>query len=83
MKQSVKNKLLALAAEDVIKRMILITGILCYFFGGAFVGYSFANKECEECAVCPIGFATVDDMMFLVEELRLCKGYEYKYKIGE
>ena len=73
MKQTVKNKLLALAAEDIIKRMILIVGILVYFFGGVFAGYSFANKECEEC---PVGFATVQDMMFLVEELRQCKGYE-------
>jgi hypothetical protein len=73
MKQSVKNKLLALAAEDIIKRMILFIGMLSYFLVGVFIGYSFANKECEEC---PVGFATVADMMFLVEELRLCKGYE-------
>jgi hypothetical protein len=60
MKQAIKNKLL------------LIAGILCFFLGGAFVGYSFANKECEPCQV---GFASVDDMMFLVNELKECEGF--------
>jgi len=72
MKQSVKNKLLGLAAEGVIKRVILTIGILCYFFGGVFVGYSFANKECEPCQV---GFASMDDMLFLISELKECEGF--------
>ena len=76
MKQTIKNKLLAIAVGDVIKKTILPVGMFCCFLGGTFVGYNLANEECEECAVCPIGFATVADMMFLVEELRLCKSYE-------
>ena len=72
MKQSVKNKLLAVAVEDIIKKVILTIGILCCFFGGVFIGYSFANKECEPCQV---GFASVDDMMFLVNELKECEGF--------
>ena len=72
MKQSVKNKLLALAAEGAIRKIILICGIICTFLAGTFVGYNFTNEECEPCQV---GFASLEDMMFLVGELRECEGY--------
>jgi len=72
MKQSVKNKLLAATAEDVVRKVILICGIICTFLAGTFVGYSFADEEYEPCQV---GFASLEDMMFLVSELRECEGF--------
>jgi len=72
MKQSAKNELLVLAAEGLIRKVILICGIICTFLAGTLVGYNFANEECEPCQV---GFASLEDMMFLVSELRECEGF--------
>lgn len=73
MKQSIKDKLLALAAIDVIKKGAIAILLL---LAGASAGYALANKECEPC---PVGFASLDDMMFLVAELRQCKGYDRNF----
>tara|TARA_R110000824_G_scaffold93271_1_gene225715 strand:- start:449 stop:673 length:225 start_codon:yes stop_codon:yes gene_type:complete len=69
MKQKIKNELLAAAAIDVIKKAAMAALLL---ISGVLIGYTFANKQHEPC---PVGFATVKDMMFLVDELRVCKGY--------
>ena len=29
--------------------------------------------QCPEFAACPVGFATLEEMSFLVDELRICK----------
>ena len=31
------------------------------------------HEECIEPIECPVGFATLEEMRFLVEELRICK----------
>ena len=69
MKKEIKDKLLALAAIDVIKKGAMAILLL---LAGASAGYALANKECEPCMV---GFASLEDMMFLVGELRECEGY--------
>ena len=69
MKQKIKNEPLALATFDVFRKASIAALLL---ISGFLIGYMFANKEHEPC---PVGFATVEDMMFLVDELRVCKGY--------
>ena len=69
MKQKIKNELLAYAVIDIVKKAFKVILLMS---AGAAIGYAFANKECEQC---PVGFATVEDMMFLVAELRVCKRY--------
>ena len=76
MKQKVKNELLALSATSVIIEGIFATFLVLV---GAFIGFGLAHfmvEECEmlECQECPVGFASLDDMSFLVSELRDCKG---------
>ena len=73
MKQKIKNELLVHAAIDVIRKGVVVTLLL---LAGASAGYALANKECEPC---PVGFASLDDMMFLVAELRQCKGYDRNF----
>ena len=73
MKQSTKNKLLALATIGVIKEGAIAILLLLI---GASAGYALANKECDPCMV---GFASLEDMMFLVAELRQCKGYNRNF----
>jgi len=43
---------------------------------GVLIGYSLSSEECEEC---PVGFATLRDMEFLVDELRHCKEKEQEF----
>lgn len=31
------------------------------------------NQRCPECLECPVGFATMEEMTFLVEELSICR----------
>jgi hypothetical protein len=69
MKQKIKNKLLADAAIDIIKKAVIA---VLLFSAGISIGYTLANKECEPCTV---GFASLEDMTFLVTELRQCKGF--------
>ena len=69
MKQKIKNELLVLTTLDVLKKVSMAALLL---ISGALIGYTFANKQHEPC---PVGFATVEDMMFLVYELRVCRGY--------
>jgi len=69
MKQKIKNELLAYAVIDIVKKAFKVILLMT---AGVVIGYAFANKECEQC---PVGFATAEDMIFLVAELRECKRY--------
>ena len=59
---------------DVYYMVVAITLFIC----GAATGIGFIRGEEEvvvtekEEVLCPVGFATYDDMYFLVKELRLC-----------
>tara|TARA_R110000824_G_scaffold342743_2_gene529234 strand:- start:3496 stop:3720 length:225 start_codon:yes stop_codon:yes gene_type:complete len=74
MKQKVKNKLLAMAAIEITKQGILAILLILL---GVTTGYFLANKECEPCEPCTVGFAAYEDMVSLIEELHDCgcKGY--------
>ena len=76
MKQKIKNKLLALAAIDIIRKgfAVVVLMLLSVIFG-----YALANKEETECEPCVVGFASMEDMMFLVRELRECKGFDRNF----
>ena len=69
MKQKIKNELLVHAAIDVIRKGVVVTLLL---LAGASAGYALANKEREPC---PVGFASVDDMIFLISQLKECEGF--------
>ena len=67
MKQKTKNELLTMTAIDAIKKTSLaVLLLLC----GAGIGYVSSNKECKPC---PVGFASLEDMRYLVIELRECE----------
>ena len=53
------------------------TALITVFGLAMAAGYQLAKPEPHECEPCPVGFASYEDMIFLLKELNECgcKGY--------
>tara|TARA_R110002020_G_scaffold19014_1_gene66005 strand:- start:2583 stop:2795 length:213 start_codon:yes stop_codon:yes gene_type:complete len=67
MKQKIKNELIVLSVVDIIRKGTAAVLLLAL---GATVGYLHANEKCEPC---PIGFASMQDMVKVYEQLVECQ----------
>ena len=74
MKRKVRDELLAISVVEATKQGILAILLILL---GATTGYFLANKKCEPCEPCAVGFAAYEDMAFLMEELHACGCKEY------